>query len=328
MRGHWQGGALRKMNHHWQGAIVSQKEKEWDGSDNLVPTDCIFAPYYGVFFNGSFLGSTDVTALNYQQSSDPDIEYAKIDVEVKPYIPRITDGYYDWDASQGTQSPLEWIAHPNGCVIRRWDPDGVYYTDIGTIPSGTDFSTQQFDLIQPEYDYYVLRGRYDTVGSSRNIKTLYDGWSTGKITYDFKASKIQSLITSPENFMGLFGLFGEEPKGSAYQYDVTSLMESMHLSFGQKQFRGTLPQFITGGTPLTSPTTQVSWSGKQYPSIWHTGCINQRYQPSNLHNLPGFIYTEGKSVQFLRPNSGDLTYCYAQVFILKKLKKIRGTITG
>lgn len=327
MRGHWQGGALRKMNHHWQGAIAST-DKVWDGSDNLVPTDCIFAPFYGVFVNGSFLGYTDVTALSYQQSSDPDLQYAKLDVEVKPYIPRITDGYYDWDASQGTQSPLQWLAHPNGCVIRRWDVDNLNYTDIGSIPAGTDFSSEQFDLIKPEYDCYILKGRFDTIGYSRNIKTLYDSWSNGSIRYDFRATKVQSLVTSPHNYIGLYGLFGEEPKGASYQYNTTALLEPMFLGYSVKEFKNIATKFVSGGTPPTSPTTQVSWSGKQYPSIWHTGVVNQLYQPYNPHNLPGFIYPNNAVVNFVRPNSGDLTYCYAQVFILKKLKKIRGTITG
>lgn len=315
-------------NGHWQSYDAAPVERTWDGVGGLRPLDCFLAPYYGVFMNGRFEKYTEVGNLTWQQSADPNIDYAKITVEVRPYIPRITDNYYDWDASQGQQTPLQWIAGQNGCVIRRWDPDGIFYTDVETLLPGIDFSTEQFDLIQPTFDYYILRGLFSTVGYSYNTAQALSGLTDGKITYNFAAQKI-SGVNGVASVQGLHGLFGEEPKGGAYQYVTSAPMTQMFMdyskNFGTLQL-GTGSKTITGGGPPTSPTTQVSWSGVQYPAIWHTGCINSDFIPYNVHNLPGF--RNAGVTPFFRANNGTTTYAYAQAFILKKLEKVRGTIVG
>ena len=324
MRGHWVS-QTRKLNRHYQ----SGGGKKWDGNGILRPVDCIFAPYYGVFTNGVFLGKTDVRNLSWTMSADANIDFAKIPVKVKPYIPRITDGYYDWDASQGQQQPLQWITHENGCVIRFWDADVRAYTDIATIPANTDLSTAQFDLIQPEYDYYIFRGLFSVLGYSYNAKTAYDALTDGKITYNFKAIKTASLVSSPHNFLGLYGYFGNE--NVPYYNDTSALMTPMYMDYSKgfgRPYFGTETKVVTGGGPTLSPNTETSWSGEQRPSIWHTGCINSQYMSYSPYNLPGFIYPDKFKSSFYRTNDPNDTYTYAQVFILKGLKKIRGTIYG
>lgn len=315
-------------NGHWQTYQAAPAIKTWDGDGGLRPLDCFFAPYYGIFVNGQFEKYTDVSNLTWQPTADPNLEYAKIQVDVRPYIPRITDQYYDWDASQGQQTPLQWIAGQNGCVIRRWDPDGMFYTDVETIPAGTDFSTAQFDLIKPTFDYYIFRGLFSNIGYSYNTATALAPFTDGKITYDFLAQKI-SGAQGVNSMHGLHGLFGEEPKGSAYQYTTSALMKQMFLDDSKKfgnPVSGTGTKAITGGAPPTSPTTQVSWSGVQYPAIWHTGCVNSDFIPMNVSNLPGF--KNAGSTLFFRTDNGTSQYAYAQAFVLKKLEKVRGTIVG
>lgn len=312
-------------NGHWQS--TGSGERTWDGEGILRPVDCILAPYYGVFTNGAFLGRTDVRNLSWTMSADANIDFAKIPVEVKPYIPRTTDGYYDWSSSQGQQQPLKWITGENGCAIRFWDADGQNYTDTMTIPANTDLSTEQFDLIQPEYDYYIFRGLFSTLGYSYNAKTAYDALTGSNITYDFQATKHTGQ--SPRNFLGLYGSFGNE--NDHYYNNTTTLMEKLYIDYDKgfgAQYYGTEAKVVTGGTPPLSPFTQTSWSGKQYPSIWHTGSINSQFIPYNGHNLPGFIYPSNFNLPFYRTNDPEDVYTYAQVFILKGLKKIRGTITG
>ena len=326
MRGHWQS-QTRKLNRHYQSGGAGGKK--WDGDGILRPVDCLLAPYYGVFTNGTFLGRTDVRNLSWTLSADANIDFAKIPVEVKPYIPRITDGYYDWDSSQGQQQPLKWITNNNGCVIRFWDADGQNYTDIATIPGNTDLSTEQFDLIQPEYDYYIFRGLFSVLGYSYNAKTAYDALTDGKITYNFKATKQTSQVPSVTNYLGLYGYFGNE--NDQYYNNTTALMTQMYIDFDKgfgRAYFGTETKVVTGGTPPLSPFTQTSWSGEQRPSIWHTGSINSQFIPYNVHNLPGFIYPNNFKLPFYRTNDPNDIYTYAQVFILKGLKKIRGTIVG
>lgn len=329
MRGHWIS-ETRKLNRHWQSGGGSGL-KYWDGTGILNPIDCYLAPFYGVFQNGAFLGRTDVSSLTFSATTDNYIEIAEVeDIEVKPYIPRITDNYYDWNSTtQGTQSPLQWIAHEDGCVVRYWEASGNVYHDLQTIPADTDFSATQFSLIKPSYKFYVLRGNHNNIGYSYNVSTVITPLLPSRIAYNFQAT-IDTSATQVSYMHGLYGLFGQEDQGSTYQYNTTALMTPTMLLYSPNKwglsYYGTATKFITGGTPPTSPTSQVSWSGVQYPSIWHIGPICGQWRPNNDSDLNGFTNIGSVSFQSQREGGGD--YVYAQIMILQGLEKITGTITG
>ena len=317
-------------NGHWQSSGNGSGERTWDGEGSLVPQGYYFSPFYAAFSNGQPLLKTDVTKLSFSASIDPNIEIAKIDVDVRPYIPRITDGYYEWDESvQGQQLPLQWIADDNGCVIRFWDYNGLTYTDVATIPGSTDFSEQTFDLIKPDYDFYVVRGLKTNVGYSYNLEAVYNDISTGKIKYDISAKMNPAGVSNLSGYYhGMYGDFGDYGAGATILTGAP--MSSFVLGYNNGFI--TYPvadrtKFITGGTPRRSPDSQRSWSGTQRPSIWHTGAVNSRSIPNGPYLLPGFKYPTGATMEMVEPVEGG-DYRYAALWVLKKLTKMTGTIVG
>lgn len=354
MKGHWLS-QTRKLNRHYQDGELEEEEKEekkdpdkktWDGEKPLIPVTALVAPFYGVFINGAFSPYIDVEKYSYTQSNVHDIQYAKVDVDVRPYIPRVSqnynENYYDWNEEvihgqhmeQGKQTPLKWFTHKDGCIIKKWSENGVFSEDIGSIPGGVDLSVQQFDLIKPKYDLYLLRIRKkEGMQTYYNIKDLCDKWSSDSIPYDFE---VEDTSHHDKKFnwvafskRGLYGYFGEEPKGDLY---MRSTMASRY-SFQNPiiQYHKTKYKFLAGGTPPTSPSTETSWAGKQEVSSWDTGDVSAScYTQSG--DLPGFKYRKYDTTEFIEIHMGIehkvSEYLYSKIFILKGLTHMKGTIVG
>lgn len=345
MRGHWES-QTRKLNRHYQSA---SNDKTWNRIGLLIPLDCVYAPFYGVFRtdNGMPLFKTDITGLSFSQSVDPKIEIAKIDVDVRPYIPRISDDYYYWDSEWGSQQPLQFVAGENGCKIRFYDYfdenlQHFTYKDIMTIPAGTDFGQCKFDLIKPEYDFYVVRGLKTDVGGQYDLGTVYESISTGTVKYDIKVRQ-RNVFTggygsTTYGFGFDLGLFGDSVRGDVY-YNNSGLhmfpfiMESYSFDYFD------YTKFFTGGTPplcynygYPTPADGYGLSGLQCPEIWHTGPITSDASDYFRYRMPGFIYehsggASGTTYMTPIPMAPD-NYMYATLWVLKRLTKINSTIMG
>lgn len=295
-----------------------------DGS--LFPTTALQAPFYGVFINGAFAPFIDISTLTFSPSVDSTVDLCKIECEVKPYIPRIADKWYDWDKeSQGEQKELSWIAGEDGCKIFYGNNIGSApqdYPGFDVIPAGTDLSTYELPLIVPTYDFYIARRRYSD-GTYYSMKNVYDDLTDGKAKYSFKANKIES-----KGHNGYVGNFGNENINLYLNSDELwddSMCASVYRQFGVEYY-GTQNKFSVQGTIDKSPSTQTSWSGKQTVTGMYCNVLSEYMQPDKKV-LPGFVYKNG--TVFTRPNMGDyIDYCYTPVWVLKSLDVKKGPVTG
>lgn len=321
MRGHWES-QTRKLNRHYQSSGVGSKV--WT-SGQLFPTNALQAPFYGVFIGGAFAPSIDVSQLTFSPSVDSTVYLCKIDCVVKPYIPRIADGWYPWDEEdQGIQRELTWFAGENGCEILYGNSLGIpgSYPGFDIIPAGTDLSTYELPLIHPTYEFYIARRKYSD-GAYYNMKEVYDDLTNGRAKYSFKATKNDSKGSN-----GFLGTFGNENIDVYYNREKhwNNLMcASATRQFGVEYF-GTQNKFAVQGVIEKNPSTETSWSGKQTVTAMYCNALSEYMQP-NYQVLPGFIYQS--NTIFTRPNMGDYTdYCYTPVWVLKDLEVRKGAVTG
>lgn len=295
-----------------------------DGS--LFPTTALQAPFYGVFINGIFAPLIDISTLTFSPSVDSTVDLSKIDCEVKPYIPRITDNWYPWkQETQGVQKELSWIAGEDGCRILYGNTIGTTpedYPGFDVIPAGTDLSTYELPLIVPTYDFYIARRRYAD-GSYYDMKNVYDDLTDGKAKYSFKAKTNQAKGNN-----GFVGSFGNENINAYYNRDEIwndFMCASTSRQFGVEYY-GTQNKFSVQGTIAKSPSSETSWSGKQTVTGMYCNALSQYMQP-DYRILPGFVYSS-KTI-FTRPGMGDFTdYCYTPIWVLKSLEVKKGPVTG
>ena len=295
-----------------------------DGS--LFPTTALQAPFYGVFINGAFAPFIDISTLTFSPSVDSTVDLCKIECEVKPYIPRIADKWYDWDTeSQGEQKELRWIAGEAGCKIFYDNTIGSApqeYPGFDVIPAGTDLSTYELPLIVPTYDFYIARRRYSD-GAYYNMKNVYDELTDGKAKYSFKANK-----TEGKGNNGFVGSFGNENINLYLSRDKLwddFMSASTYRKFGAKYY-GTQNKFSVQGVIEKNPSSETSWSGKQTVTGMYCNPFSEYMQPDK-NVLPGFVYNNWTI--FTRPNMGDyIDYCYTPVWVLKSLEVKKGPVTG
>lgn len=347
MKGHWLS-QTRKLNRHYQdGELEEGKEgkeeekkdpdkKTWDGSEPLDLNGALVAPYYGVFMNGKFANYIDVHELSYQNSKIPEIEYAKLNVDVKPYIPRVADKYYDWNEEvifgqhmeQGKQTELQWLTHKNGMRIIHNDDNFIFADEIGKLPSGIDLSKKEFTLIKPEYDLYILRAKYQFGKYSHDIGKLYEEWVPKEIPIELpkkESNKNPEYAEPAVAYLGFYGYFGEEPHGDLYMRDVDAHV--LHFQDIVTVYKDKKYVILTGGSPPTSPSTETSWAGKQYVSVWSVRNLSQYLFPSK-HHLPGIVHNHFDNVQYFEGVPKDSKYMYKKMFVLKKVTTIKGALTG
>ena len=349
MKGHWLS-QTRKLNRHYQDGEWEEEEKKdpdkktWDGKEPLDLHGALVAPFYGVFMNGKFVNYIDVRELSYQQSKNPEIEYAKLNVDVRPYIPRVADKYYDWNEEvifgqhmeQGKQTELQWFAHEKGMEITVSDDRDYFFAKIGDLPSGTDLSKKMFTLVKPDYDLYILRAKYnkpkdifDIHANSYDIEEIYNDFALKEVPIDIPKNEDIVKLTYDRTdgaLRGFYGYFGEEPHGDLYMRDT-----SAYPSFFQKikyKYRDKKYVITVGQLPETSPSTETSWAGKQYVREWTIGRVSQDCFPGRP-DLPGNIYNfpSGFKLTFESiPQEKEHTYFV--MFILKKISTIKGALTG
>lgn len=320
MRGHWVS-QTRKLNRHYQSA--GGGNKIWkDGP--LFPVNALQAPFYGVFIGGAFAPWIDVSQLAFSTSVDSTVDLCKIDCVVKPYIPRITDGWYPWnEETQGTQKELTWFAGDNGCEILYGNSGAPgSYPGFDIIPAGTDLSAYELPLIHPTYDFYIARRKYSD-GAYYDMKSVYDDLTNGRAKYSFKAAKNDS-----KGHNGFVGSFGNENINLYYNHDKLwndFMSASVNRQFGVEYF-GTQNKFSVQGVIEKNPSTETGWSGKQTVTGMYCNGLSEYMQP-DYKILPGFIYSS-KTI-FTRPGMGDYTdYCYTPVWVLKDLEVKKGAVTG
>lgn len=295
-----------------------------DGS--LFPTTALQAPFYGVFINGAFAPFIDISTLTFSPSVDSTVDLCKIECEVKPYIPRISDKWYDWDTElQGEQKEVRWIAGENGCKIFYDNTIGsppIEYPGFDIIPAGTDLSTYELPLIVPTYDFYIARRRYSD-GAYYDMKNVYDDLTDGKAKYSFKANKTEGIGNN-----GFVGSFGNENNNMYYNHDEIwddSMCASGFREFGAEYY-GTQNKFSVQGTIDKNPSSETSWSGKQTVTGMYCNSFSEYMQPGKMV-LPGFVYKY--KTFFTRPKMGDyIDYCYTPVWVLKSLEVKKGPVTG
>lgn len=291
---------------------------------NLFPTNALQAPFYGVFINGTFAPWIDISQLVFSPSVDSTVDLCKIECEVKPYIPRIADGWYPWnEETQGTQKELTWITGENGCRILYGNTIGTApedYPGFDTIPAGTDLSTYELPLIVPTYDFYIARRSYAD-GAYYDMSSVYNELTDGKVKYSFKSTKTEAV-----GHNGFVGSFGNENIDLYYNHDkLWEHTMSSSSGFGIEYY-GTQNKFAVQGVIEKKPSSETGWSGEQTVTGMYCNRLTEYMQPV-YKILPGFVYSSETS--FNRPNMGDYTdYCYAPVWVLKSLEVKKGPITG
>lgn len=297
----------------------------------------LVAPSYGVFINGVFTKYIDVSELTFEPvtlSGFTDFRICQIPgVEVRPYMPKLSDNYFDWNPDFGTQQELSWITDPdNGCIIETRDRY-MNIEVVGYLPPNIDLSRINLGLVNCTYDLYIVERDYAGI-IGYNLKNLYEHYATGEVETEARDNDETKITRQP---LGIYGLIGDANSGGGARL-TSCLAEDMCSGYDSHPFgitlNGTENKFLIGGCLATSPGSEDSFSGQQKISHIYTNAIDGT--DPTLHNigLPGFRYGESPSIParsstFSRPNQGDyINKIYTTMWIMRELRVEPGTIVG
>lgn len=327
MRGYWVSQTA-KFNKHWQsGGQGESPGRPWPSGNSFYSTEALIAPFYGLFLNGVFTPWIDVTKLSFQPTGY-DVDICELqNVEVKPYIPRVSDGFYMWDDVDGQQRELHWYAHETeGCRVQIPRSYGGNET-LFMIPPGTDMHTYQMKLLKPTYRVFILRRSFEGYGAY-DLSELFStvtGQARVKATGVFENR-------GPYSGSGLYGLWANENSG--YDQWMSLLKRSFSLGTWGSNWAGmTENDVMTGGTPNMRAFSQSYFSGKQqisdfYTNYWDSYVVPRPSTGPGDANMPGFEYGYGNTY-FSRPVMGNnINNVYQAWFVLQKLEVIDSTIVG
>lgn len=317
MRGYWISQTA-KFNKHWQsGGQGGGGGKIWPEGKSFQATEGIIAPFYGLFVNGVFTPEIDLSRLTFTSTAyNTDIAEVQ-NIEVKPYIPRVSDHYYLWEEEyDGQQRELSWYTHSQyGCKV--WEQHYGGAAELFTIPAGVNLATYTMKLLKPTYKLYILRKPY--AASGYNLSQLFDEVSgQSRVT--------SSGIFTDERPYGPTGIYGELGNENSDSYYVEGEWKSDYAlninSYGIQYDKA-----ASGGLPRKA-IDQTYYSGRQQVTDIYSGLWSSYLLPSSTHNMPGGEYGLGNTY-FARNNIGyDYSYMYAAWYILQRLDTIDGTIVG